>query len=164
MNRLIGSILLLAALLLAAPAHAARLPTDDPAYAQCITRATQAFGVPELALWVLLDVEGGRLGQVSHNTNSTYDIGPMQVNSWWLKHLAKRGITEDMVLNNLCMNISVGAWILAQEMERHRDLVQALAHYHSPTPQHQRRYLGLIVRAIERRLGQLRTDGVTAAK
>jgi|SRR5690625_228916 len=154
---------LLLALFLPFTADAARLASDDEAKARCVSDAAFQFQVPELALWVLLDVEGGTLGEVSGNSNGSYDIGPMQINSWWLSRLAKRGITEDMILNNLCMNISVGAWILAQELDRHKDLVKAMAHYHSPTPHHQKRYLGLVVGAIDKRLGALQREGALAS-
>jgi len=145
-------VLLAIAFLLPSTAAAAHRPNDDPATAACIREAAQRFQVPELALWVLLDVEAGKLGQVSTNTNGTYDIGPLPVNSWWLPKLAQFGITEDMVKNNLCINIGVGAWILAKELDRHKDIPRAIAYYHSPTPRHQRRYLGLVVGAIDRRL------------
>lgn len=145
-------------------ADAARLQSDADEMADCIQKASSRFNVPEIALWVILDVEGGTLGKVSPNKNGTYDIGPFQVNSWWLPRLASRGITEDMVLNNLCMNVSVGTWIFAQEFTRHRDLTKALAHYHSPTATHQRRYLGLIVNAIDRRISRLKMEGGVAAR
>lgn len=160
------SFILLALLIVASlpnPASAARLSTDDQARAACVSEAATRFRVPELALWVLLDVEAGKVGEVSGNTNGSYDIGPMQINSWWLGRLDSRGITEDMVLNNLCMNIAVGAWILAQELDRHKDLVTAMAHYHSPTPHLQKRYLGLVVGAIDRRLSALQREGALAS-
>lgn len=146
-----------------ATAQVATLAADDPAEATCIATAATHFRVPELALWVLRDVEAGTLGRVSANTDGSYDIGPMQINSWWLKHVARHGITEDMLLNNLCMNISVGAWILRQELDRHKDLSKAMAHYHSPTPRHQKRYLGLVVRAIDKRLAALKNERALAS-
>lgn len=163
---MIRSFLLVLVLLGAAvaPAHAARLDSDDPEEAKCIATAAASFRVPELALWVLRDVEAGTVGKVSSNTDGSYDIGPMQINSWWLSRLAKRGITEEMVLHNLCMNVAVGAWILAQELDRHKDLSKAIAHYHSPTPRHQKRYLGLVVGAIDKRLAALKREGTLAQK
>jgi hypothetical protein len=37
-------------------------PVDNPAYAPCVARAAQAFNIPELPLWVILDVERGTVG------------------------------------------------------------------------------------------------------
>lgn len=144
-------------------ADAARLSTDSDDRARCVTHAAQTFGVPELPIWVILDVEGGTVGKVSQNTNNTYDIGPMQINSIWLKHIAPFGITERQVKNDLCMNIYVGTWIFTKELERHKTLAKALAYYHSPTPKHQHRYLGLIQKAINRRLAKLQKEKSVAA-
>lgn len=142
----------------AASAQSARLRTDPEPVAQCIAQAAQAFRIPELPLWIILDVERGTLGRVSRNTNGTYDMGPMQINSIWLKRLAPYGITEHQVLNNLCMNIYVGAWIFTKELKEHGTLPKAIANYHSPTPKHQMRYLGLIQRALERRMARIRQE------
>jgi hypothetical protein len=61
--------------------------------------------------------QGGHVGQISWNRNGSYDIGPAQVNSTWLPTLEKAGITKAELLNNGCLNIAVGAWILAQAMD-----------------------------------------------
>ena len=101
-------------------------------------------------------MEGGRVGQTVRNTNATYDIGPMQINSSWLGKVAKLGITRDQVLNNACINIGVAAWIFVQEWQRSPNNVGlAMARYHSPTARHQHRYLGLVNAAITRRVGKL---------
>lgn len=143
----------LCALALVSSAHAVTLPSDDPATAACIQRAAEGFSVPELPLWIILDVERGTLGRVSGNTNGSYDIGPMQINSTWLPRLAKLGVSEHQLLNDLCTNIFVGAWVFAHEYQRFDgDVGRAIAHYHSPTPRHQQRYLGLIQGAIARRM------------
>ena len=144
-------------------ADAARLRSDSPAIAECINRAAQNFQIPELPLWVILDVEGGTLGKVSQNTNKTYDIGPMQINSIWLKHLAPFGITEHALKNNLCVNIYVAAWIFTKELQRHGTLSKALAYYHSPTPKYQHRYLGRIQKAIDKRVSQLQRESGLAS-
>lgn len=50
---------------------------------------------------------------INRNTNGSFDVGVMQINSSWLPKLAKYGIT----LNDLFRpktNIMVGAWILSQ--------------------------------------------------
>src|SRR5690606_1472273 len=113
--------------------------------------------------WVILDVEGGEVGKVSRNTNGTYDIGPMQINSIWLSKLQRFSISRDDLLYNRCINIYVGAWILTQEYQRFGgDLGKAIAHYHSPTPKHQRRYLGLVQAAIQRRIHRLEKQSEVA--
>lgn len=159
--------LLVALLILGIPslatANTGRLATDPPDTAQCVTHAAQTFRVPELPLWALLDVEGGRVGAVSRNTNGSYDIGPMQINSTWLPTLGRSGISERMVRDNLCMNIYVGTWIFAKELQRHGgDMPKAFATYHSPTPRFQYRYLGLIQSALEKRVGRMKQEAALA--
>lgn len=155
-NRFAGILLALAAAAL--PAHADAAPPSGPELDRCIAIASESFGVPEIVLRLLLDVEGGTVGQVSWNTNNTYDISAFQVNSSWLPRLARLGITEEAVTHDLCVNTAVAAWIFAKEYERLGHLGRAIAHYHSPTPRHQARYLGLVERAIQRRLSALRKD------
>lgn len=166
MRRCLIQMAAAAALLVAAGAASAqsvRLRSDPEPTARCITQAAQAFGVSELPLWVILDVERGSLGRVSMNSNGTYDIGPMQINSIWLKRLAKYGVTEDGIKNNLCMNIHVATWIFTKELREHGTLVKAIANYHSPTPKYQIRYLGLIQRALDRRIRQLQQEQALAS-
>ena len=147
------------ALLAAGSAIAAGKPyQDDPEKSRCVQDASAKFGVPAIAIWVLLDVEGGKVGEVSWNSNGTYDIGPMQINSSWLKSLAKFGISDQELRDNLCLNIGVGSWIFAKELDRHKSLPKAIAFYHSPTGKHQYRYLGLAMNALDRRIARMKRE------
>lgn len=136
-----------------------KLPESNPAVRKCVARAASAFGIHRLPLYLILDVEAGEVGQVSWNTNGTYDIGPAQINSWWLPTLAKAGITGTELRQDLCTNIMVSGWIYAQALQRTGSMVKAIALYHSPTEKHQYRYLGMIQHAIERRLPSTNTAG-----
>lgn len=155
---LVGLGMAVALLGQAPSAWAGRLKTDRDDYAQCVASSARAFGVQELAIWVILDVEAGTVGRVSKNTDGSVDIGPMQVNSWWLGRIAKFGISESQLKNDLCTNIYVGTWIYASELKRHGSVARAIAYYHSPTPRHQHRYLGLVQQAIQRRLSAVRRE------
>jgi hypothetical protein len=154
MKRVVVSLFMVAATALPQAADAARFNGDREEYAQCIATAASSFQVPPVVIKLLLDVEGGRPGMESPNTNGSFDLGPMQVNDRvWAKPVAAFGITRERLRDDTCTNIYVGTWIFMHELRRYNHLGTALANYHSKTPQHQKRYLGLLERAIERRLG-----------
>lgn len=120
-----------------------------------MAQATERHGVEATAIYLLMDAERGTLGKTSANTNGTYDIGPMQINSWWLPKLAERGLTEEQVLFDLCANVEAGTWIYALERHAGYSMPEAMARYHSRNPVHQTRYLGILERALDRRIDQI---------
>jgi len=76
----------------------------------------------------------------------SFDVGLMQVNSWWLK---RYGIPLEAALDPLA-NIYLGGWILKKEIARHKDLRSAVGAYHSPNPDKARRYANVVMAALER--------------
>lgn len=78
------------------------------------------------------------------NANGSEDVGMMQINSFWFKHLAERyGITRDDLFNP-CISLEVGAYVLSQNMERHGNTWKAIGAYNAVTPWKQVRYANLI--------------------
>jgi soluble lytic murein transglycosylase-like protein len=107
---------------------------------------------------LILEVESGRVGRVSKNPGGSYDMGPMQINSFWLPILAGLGLGERAVTDHGCVNLAVGAWILRSHLERTGSLARAISEYHSPNPRLGRRYL----LAALSRLGRL--DGAAVVR
>jgi len=70
----------------------------------------------------------------------SHDIGLMQINSWWLKHL---NISPEAALEPR-NNATLGVWILAKEIQRHGYNWKAVGAYHSPTPARQRMYAQVV--------------------
>lgn len=70
----------------------------------------------------------------------SHDIGLMQINSWWLKHL---GISPEAALEPR-NNATLGVWILAKEIQRHGYNWKAVGAYHSPTPARQKMYAQVV--------------------
>jgi len=129
------------------------LPEESQEIRECVAKAADVFRVERSALYLILDVEGGTLGQTSApNTDGSVDIGQMQVNTWWVPKLAARGITEDQLTNNLCINIMAGAWIYSNERRHSKTVAEAIARYHSPSAKEQRAYLTQVEKAIDQRL------------
>lgn len=129
-------------------------PLDDPVVLACADQASHAFGVPIEVIHVILEVEGGWAGAEIRNTNGSYDLGVMQINTQWLRKLSRFGVTRADIRDNVCVNISVGTWLLASELAAGRTFAEAIARYHSPTRRHQQRYLKKAAEYLERRVAE----------
>jgi len=113
----------------------------------CLDMAAQHYSIHKEILNAILSVEGGRTGMKKHNSNGSYDMGPMQINSSWLPELRRRGISEYDVTHDYCTNILVGSWILARELQRAgiplintAEYWQTIGHYNSRDPYFSTRY------------------------
>ena len=82
----------------------------------------------------------------AYSAGRSFDVGLMQVNSWWLR---RYGIPLDAALDPLA-NIYLGGWILKSEIDRHKTLRAAVGAYHSPNPDKARRYANVVLAALER--------------
>lgn len=137
--------------------------------AACIFAAAQTYVVPPSAILGILNVEGGKIGQAVRNTNNTYDLGPMQINTIWIPELARYwGISHSdalrLVRDDACVNIGVGAWILRTKVNQAGNLHQGIAYYHSATPNLGHKYRAKVLKAMERyRLVQRPEDLLAAA-
>lgn len=142
-RRAIGALLL--GLLFCASVRA------DPSWpdAACVREAARHAGVPSMILLAIMRVEGGVPGQVVRDADGSYDMGPMQINSLWLPMLREIGITRRQVTDDGCLNVEVGASILARYIdEAGGDLGTAVGWYHSHTPELARAYRERIRQAI----------------
>ncbi len=125
------------------------------ALAVCIFTAAQTYVVPPSVILGILNVEGGRIGQIVYNTNDTYDIGPMQINSIWLPRLARYwGVSQykamEEIRDNPCINIGVGAWILRRKVNETGSLYGGIANYHSASPWLGHNYQEKVITAMQR--------------
>ncbi|MCB9963421.1 MAG: lytic transglycosylase domain-containing protein [Rhodospirillales bacterium] len=122
-------------------------------FAACLLMAAQTYAVPPAALVGIYQVEGGRVGQEVRNSNGSYDLGPMQINTIWMPQLAKKWkVSEERakkwVRDDPCTNAGVAAWILKGHLKETHNLSQALAHYHSKTPQFGSKYKKKVVKVM----------------
>lgn len=123
--------------------------------AGCLMLASQTYNVPPAVMVGIMQVEGGRVGQEVRNTNGTYDMGPMQINTIWLPDLARhwnvsQQTARSWVRDNGCVNMHVSAWILRAQLDKTQSLYKAIAYYHSATPEYGQPYARKVIKAMER--------------
>lgn len=119
----------------------------------CVIAAANMQQIPTQAIMTILSIEGGRVGQVSSNTNGSSDLGPMQINDHvWIPVIADLHFNgnEDkayrMVRDHGCYNVFVGSWILRQAIDdADGDTMKGIGWYHSRTPKHTKRYQNLFI-------------------
>ncbi len=107
---------------------------------ECINAAAVKYYVPAAVIISVLQVENGRVGMKKRNPNGSYDFGPMQINSLWLRDLSRYGIALDDLVYDPCVNVDVGTWILSQKIADANVLWKGVADYHSKTPNEHFRY------------------------
>lgn len=121
--------------------------------AACLMLASQTYEIPPAALVGIYKAEGGQVGQEVKNTNGSYDLGPMQINTIWLPELSEKwGVNEQTarkwLRDDACTNISVSAWILRRHLNETKSLSKAIAQYHSRTPRHAKRYKSRVLEIL----------------
>lgn len=126
--------------------------------ARCITVAADGKPWLERTLWGLRDQEGGWIGAEVRNTNGSHDLGPLQVNSWWVSKLsAATGRPASHIRwwlrNDACFNVSAARWIFLSGLAVTGDYWKAVGVYHSPTDWRQRRYAWQVAAKLRRRYG-----------
>ena len=170
-KRLVGAMLFFLALLFVTPAHAAALHERQQELEPLFDAPCARYQVPKvLALaiarqesgchpWILnisgRDVRAGskeealRYAQWAMRAGRSFDVGIMQVNSYWIR---KHGWPLEQVLEP-ANNVKIGVWILAQEIHRHGLNWKAVAYYHTPlhkNPERGRHYAQLILGHVKK--------------
>jgi soluble lytic murein transglycosylase-like protein len=109
----------------------------------CINFASKRYQVNPLVIKAITVVEGGKIGMFSKNTNGTYDIGIMQINSIHLPEISKNfpKIGAYELAYNPCVNIAIGSWILKKRLSETNDFWTGVGNYHSKTPSKRKTYL-----------------------
>lgn len=87
----------------------------------CVMTVARAYDIPPILIGGILYVEGGRKGMAMPNTNGSFDYGPAQVNSIWLKETKKIGVNEYELRNDTCKNLWAAGWIMRRCLNKHAD-------------------------------------------
>lgn len=131
---------------------------DELQIARCIHEAAGGRSWLEKTLWGLRDQEAGWIGAEIQNTNGSHDLGPLQINSWWVPKIAKLvGKPSTHVRHWLrfdpCFNAQAARWIFLSGLAATGDYWAAVGVYHSPTAWRQRRYSASVALHMQRRFG-----------
>jgi soluble lytic murein transglycosylase-like protein len=89
--------------------------------ALCFNEAGGKYHIDPLLLQAIAEVESSLNTQaINYNRRkgkvTSIDYGVMQINSSHLKELAPMGVTKEDLLSDPCLNVNVGAWILARNL------------------------------------------------
>lgn len=140
-----------------APASVTSTPAwFRPVTVECFTAEAYRQALEPWRLLAVLMTEGGRLGTFRPNTDGSYDIGPMQVNTVHLEPMSKVFKTSPQQLAQLlaydgCFNISVAAWHLRTKTnEAGGSFWYGIGRYHSKTPSKSNAYILRVHRNMQR--------------
>jgi len=113
----------------------------------CSIMAAVKYELPVNIVLAVAAQEGGKPGQWVRNSNGTYDVGPMQFNTSYLRELSRYGITPKDVEQGGCYSYDLAAWRLRGHVRNDRgDLWTRVANYHSRTPAINARYRQQVMR------------------
>lgn len=117
--------------------------------ARCIREAARGQVWLEKTLWGLRDQEAGRIGAEIVNSNGSHDLGPLQINSWWVPRIAallsrREGEVRHWLQFDPCFNVKAARWIFLAALKAEGSYWKAVGIYHSPNGARQRRYAGLV--------------------
>lgn len=121
----------------------------------CIMATSLYYGVPPAALVGIYGVEGGSQGIAVRNTNGSYDLGYMQINTIHAPEMAEIwGISEEEAIESIrhdaCTNVEVAGFLLARHMKDADHIYDAIGRYHSKTPKYKKIYIDKVISFMER--------------
>ncbi|PLZ00485.1 lytic transglycosylase [Burkholderia sp. WAC0059] len=128
------------------------LAAAPAARADCFDDAALYHHVNPLILRAIAMVESNDTpSAVNHNTNGSYDLGEMQINSTHLPELEHYGMTSGDLFDS-CKSIYTGAWILRRMMDKYGNTWDAIGAYNSSTPYYRDRYAAKVQAAVRKLL------------
>lgn len=130
-------------------------------FAECIQSAGLRYDVaPELLEAIAAQESGFDPLAQNVNADGSRDIGFMQINTRWLPKLATYGIEEADIWDP-CVNINIGAWVLASNIAQFGYTWYAVGAYNAGTGSTNKAEVGRdeYARKIADRLDVLRRTG-----
>jgi soluble lytic murein transglycosylase-like protein len=141
--RLIKSALIVALLILPAA-----IPQGSAAF--CFEEAGEQYQVSPELLWAIAKVESKfNPAAIHYNKNGSYDFGVMQVNSSWAPRLGKK---RWAALGDPCYNVKVGAWVLADCLQRYGVTAEGIGCYNALDSGKRGVYADKVLRTLDQAL------------
>ncbi|MDY7548524.1 transglycosylase SLT domain-containing protein [Glaciimonas sp. Gout2] len=95
------------------------LAVSTSSQAACWDEAGARYNIDPILLQAMAHVESGMNAAArNYNNDGSYDVGLMQINKLHFPRLATFGITEKRLIAEPCTSVMVGAWILAEFVQR----------------------------------------------
>lgn len=140
------------------PAFAKSADKEEMRIAFCIRQASLGRPWLEKTLWGLRDQEAGWIGAEVRNRNGSHDLGPLQINSWWIPRVAALVARSPVQVRywlrfDPCFNAEVARWIFLSALRSSGDYWKAVGSYHSPKAWRQKRYLKSVASHMRVRYG-----------
>lgn len=144
----------------ASPAWATPVPLQgqEREVTRCVRQAARGRLWLERTLWGLRDKEAGWIGAEVRNTNGTHDLGPLQINSWWVPRIARliqqpEAHVRYWLRFDPCFNAEVARWIFLSGLRVTGNYWDAIGIYHSPTEWRGRAYAREVAAHLRGRFG-----------
>jgi len=121
-------------------------------YDNLFQKVASEYNLPWFLLKSIAITENHKLNPklVQKNTNHTYDIGLMQINSTWIKKLKNKFPQISFAkLKEPYFNIKIGAYILKQNIENYGYSWKSVSFYHSFTKKYRIEWLKRIKNNIK---------------
>lgn len=119
---------------------------------QCVGFVSDYFNVPDIAIRAIMAVENGKMCTMSKNSNGSYDMGIMQINTIHYPSIIAEypSLSVKDIACKPCLNITLGAWILSKRIKETDDLWRGVGNYHSRTPKYHKKYLEKIEKSVKK--------------
>ena len=121
-------------------------------YDKIFQKVASEYHLPWFLLKAIAITENHKLNPrlIKKNTNKTYDIGLMQINSMWIKKLKNKFPKISIKkLKEPYFNIKIGAYILLQNIKKFGYSWKSVSYYHSFTKKHRLKWLKRIKNNIK---------------
>lgn len=121
----------------------------------CWHQAGKQFNLDPWLLYSIAQVESNLDPKAINQNKNSEDVGLMQINSFWFKALKNQGIDRNDLFKP-CINIKVGAWVLAHSIDSMGNNWQAIGAYNAGTSK-QAKFKRIRERYAQKVLTQYRT-------